>query len=116
MHEQTNAWNKGDLTSFMQTYWNSDSLMFIGREGVNYGWQKTLANYKKHYPDTAAMGKLRFELVDIKRLSEIYFFVIGKWYLTRSIGDLKGAFSLLFRKNSGKWVIVADHSSSALSP
>ena len=116
MQEQTTAWNKGDLTSFMKTYWNSDSLMFIGRNGVTYGWQKTLANYKKNYPDTTAMGKLRFELVDVKRLSEVYFFVIGKWFLARSIGNLNGVFTLLFRSNNGKWVIVGDHSSSALSP
>ena len=116
MDEQTKEWNKGDIASFMNTYWNSDSLVFIGRNGVTYGWQKTLANYKKNYPDTASMGKLRFELVEVRRLSEGCFFVIGKWYLARSIGDLNGVFTLLFRRNRDKWVIVADHSSSALSP
>src|SRR5689334_22067602 len=72
MQEQTKEWNNGDIESFMNTYWNSDSLVFVGRDGVNYGWQKTLANYKKHYPDTTSMGKLRFELVEVKRLSDSY--------------------------------------------
>ncbi|MEI9957600.1 MAG: hypothetical protein WDM90_15185 [Ferruginibacter sp.] len=44
---QSTAWNKGDLETFMSTYWKSDSLMFIGKSGVTYGWQKTLENYKK---------------------------------------------------------------------
>lgn len=111
MAEQLNAWNAGDLVRFMGTYWNDDSLMFVGKSGVTYGWQKTLDNYKKGYPDTAAMGKLDFNILHVKRLSAIYFFVVGKWHLTRSIGDVGGHFTLLFRKIKGKWVIVADHSS-----
>ena len=109
--EQSAAWNRGDKEAFMMGYWQSDSLMFIGKSGVTYGWQNTLDNYKKGYPDTAAMGKLEFTLLEVKRLSAIYFFVVGKWYLKRSIGDVSGHFTLLWRKVKGKWVIVADHSS-----
>jgi len=36
---------------------------------------------------------------------------VGKWHLTRSIGDIQGAFTLIFRKESDEWVIVADHAS-----
>ena len=108
---QDEAWNKGDIEGFMQTYWKSDSLMFIGKSGVTYGWQKTMDNYKKGYPDTAAMGKLRFELIEFKKLSAENYFVVGKWFLTRTIGDVKGSFTLLLRKIKNKWVIIADHSS-----
>ena len=111
MTEQLRAWNTGDIDAFMQTYWQSDSLMFIGKSGVTYGWQNTLNNYKKGYPDTAAMGKLDFTILETKRLSAIYFFVVGKWHLTRTIGDVGGSFTLLFRKVKNKWLIVADHSS-----
>lgn len=111
LSNQIISWNTGDLENFMSGYWKSDSLMFIGKSGLSYGWQTTLDNYKKGYPDTAAMGKLRFELVEVKRLSVLYFFVVGKWFLTRSIGDLNGSFTLLIKKIKNKWVIVADHSS-----
>lgn len=111
IEEQRQAWNTGDKEKFMQAYWQSDSLMFIGKSGITYGWQKTLDNYKKGYPDTAAMGKLDFDILEVKRLSVMYFFVAGKWRLTRSIGDVGGHFTLLFKKMKNKWVIVADHSS-----
>lgn len=111
LEEQRIAWNTGNLERFMGTYWQSDSLMFIGKSGVTYGWQHTLENYKKGYPDTAAMGKLDFNILEVKRLSAFYFFVVGKWYLTRSIGNVGGHFTLLFRKVKNKWVIIADHSS-----
>jgi uncharacterized protein (TIGR02246 family) len=108
---QTGAWNRGDLEGFMQTYWKSDSLMFIGKNGVKWGWQQTLNNYKKGYPDTTAMGKLSFDIIQVTRLSENYFYIVGKWMLKRTIGDLSGHYDLLLRKIKGRWYIVADHSS-----
>jgi ketosteroid isomerase-like protein len=108
---QKNAWNHGDLNRFMDTYWKNDSLMFIGKSGVTYGWQNTLENYKKSYPDTAAMGKLEFDILHVKRLSVLYYSVVGKWHLTRSIGNVGGHFTLLFKKIKDKWLIVSDHSS-----
>ena len=92
-------------------YWKSDSLMFIGKKGMVRGWQQTLDNYKKGYPDTAAMGKLSFDIVEVKPLSKEYAFVVGKWMLKRSIGDVSGHYTLLLRRIKGQWKIVADHSS-----
>lgn len=109
--EQTRAWNQGDIESFMKGYWKNDSLMFIGKNGITYGWQKTLENYKKGYPDTASMGKLSFDILLVKKLSGLYYQVIGKWKLKRSIGDLEGHFTLLFQKIKGQWLIISDHSS-----
>ena len=111
LKQQTESWNRGDIESFMDTYWKSDSLLFIGSSGVNRGWQNTLNNYKKGYPDTVAMGKLAFDIIMVKKLSSKYYYVVGKWMLTRSIGNLSGHYDLLFRKIKGKWYIVADHSS-----
>lgn len=111
MNEQAKAWNNGNIDAFMQTYWKSDSLLFLGSKGPSYGWQTTLNNYKKNYPDTVAMGKLDFNILDVKLLSADYGFVLGKWHLTRTIGDIGGHFTLLFRKINGQWYIVADHTS-----
>jgi uncharacterized protein (TIGR02246 family) len=111
LQTQVEAWNRGDLEAFMQTYWKSDSLMFIGKNGIKWGWNETLANYKKGYPDTAVMGKLSFNIIQVKRLSVMYCYVVGKWMLTRSIGDISGHYDLLLRKIKGRWVIISDHSS-----
>ena len=111
LDDQTKAWNRGDLEGFMKGYWQSDTLMFIGKSGITYGWQNTLNNYHKGYPDTASMGKLSFDIVSVKRLSFQYFYVIGKWHLIRSIGNIDGHYTLLIKKIKGQWVIIADHSS-----
>lgn len=111
MNEQLAAWNAGDMDRYMNTYWHSDSLMFIGKNGPTYGWDNTLKNYKRGYPDTASMGKLDFDIINLKRLSVMYYSVVGKWHLKRTAGDLKGAFTLLFKKVKNRWVIIQDHSS-----
>jgi ketosteroid isomerase-like protein len=111
LNEQTAAWNSGNVDAFMKGYWENDSLMFVGKSGVTYGWKNTLSNYKKNYPDTTAMGKLDFTIISVKRLSFQYFFIVGKWHLKRSIGDLGGHFTLLFKKIKGNWVIITDHTS-----
>jgi uncharacterized protein (TIGR02246 family) len=108
---QNQAWNRGDIDAFMIGYWENDSLMFIGKSGVTYGYKNTLSNYKKNYPDTTVMGKLTFTLIQLKQLSPEYFHVTGKYYLTRTIGDASGHFTLVFRKINGKWVVISDHSS-----
>jgi len=107
---QRDDWNKGNVSDFMKGYWESDSLLFIG-QSVTKGYQKTIDNYRLRYPDTAAMGHLDFEFIEFRKLSKEYFFVIGKWHLKRTIGDVGGAFTLLFKKIRGQWEIVVDHSS-----
>ncbi|MFN4256584.1 MAG: YybH family protein [Saprospiraceae bacterium] len=111
MAAQEAAWNRGDLAAFMQGYWQSDSLRFIGSRGLTYGWQTTLNNYRKSYPDPETMGQLKFTILSVEQLAPTSAFVIGKWHLARTKGDLEGHYTLLWRKINGQWVIVADHSS-----
>lgn len=111
LDRQITAWNEGNLEKFMEGYWNNDSLQFVGKSGVTYGYGNTLANYKKSFPDTISMGRLSFSILQVKQLSPEYYFVVGKYYLNRSIGDVQGHYTLLFRRIGGKWKIISDHSS-----
>jgi len=108
---QISEWNKGNIDGYMKGYWENDSLVFIGRNGPTYGYHNTLTRYKKAYPDREAMGKLVSTIIAVKRLSDEYYFVIGKWELQRSKDNLSGSYTLLLRKIKGIWVIINDHSS-----
>lgn len=112
LSQQTEAWNDGNVTAFMNGYWESDSLMYIGKTGVTFGYKATLARYKKNYPDKSTMGILKFDIIKVNFIAKDACFVVGKWHLTRpEKGDVGGHYTLLWRKMKGKWVIVADHSS-----
>lgn len=114
MDQQEAAWNRGDIDGFMShAYWPNDSLIFIGSKGPTYGYQSTLDNYIRSYPDAQAMGQLDFELLEWRPLGNGHGFLIGQWSLQRvdSLGNLEGHFSLIWKHIDGQWLIVADHSS-----
>lgn len=111
MNKQQQAWNKFDIEGFMESYWKSDSLKFIGKNGLTYGWQKTFDNYKKSYPNEEAMGQLVFEINSAELLGKTAVYVIGKWTLNKKEKNVGGFFTLLWKKINNKWVIVADHTS-----
>ncbi len=113
LKEQQADWNRGDVDAFMQHYWKSDQLQFIGSSGMTSGWQETLDNYKRRYPDRQAMGNLKFDILEVNQRSRKVISLVGKFHLTRAeaIGDLSGHFLLIFQKIKGKWKIVADHTS-----
>ena len=110
MNAQEQAWNDGNVADFMKGYWKSDSLMFVGKKGLKYGWKTTLYNYKKSYPDKAAMGKLEFEVIKLE-VNGSSAFMLGKWSLIREKDNPNGYFDLYWKKIDGKWVITIDHTS-----
>jgi uncharacterized protein (TIGR02246 family) len=103
------AWNNADLEAFMEGFWKSDSLLFMSPGGVAHGWQETLENYKRRYPDRAAMGTLSYEILQVDLLSRGVFLVAGRYHITLSNGTADGSFSVIFKKKDGKWVAIYDH-------
>ena len=98
LEEQQTHWNDGNIEAYMEGYWKSDSLLFVGSKGPTYGWENTLNNYLKAYPSKQKMGQLTFHLKSLKLLNPELAFVVGKWQLSREEGDLKGYFTLIWRK------------------
>ena len=110
MAMQQDAWNQGDIKQYMQGYWLSDELKFVGKNGIKYGWQNTLNNYIKSYPDKATMGQLEFDVLQVNIYGDSAF-VLGKWSLKRKEDNPNGYYSLYWKKINNQWRIVIDHSS-----
>ncbi len=111
LEDQRQAWNRGDINEYMQGYNQSDSLLFVGKSGPQYGWNNTLENYKKSYPSKSAMGYLSFDIKEIKMISADHAFILGAWHLKREKDEPKGYFTLLVKKIKGQWKVITDHSS-----
>jgi len=110
MDDQAAAWNRGDIEAFMQGYWNSQKLVFVGSE-VTRGWQPTLDRYKRTYGTREKMGTLTFSDLEITVLSKDAAVVLGSWSLARPTDNPHGKFTLVFRKFKEGWRIVMDHTS-----
>lgn len=108
---QQDAWNRGDIDAFMEYYWKSPDLQFIGSNGPTYGWQNTLERYKKTYSNRDLMGTLQFDILQVNQRSKKVITVLGKFTLKRKNDEPSGYFLLVFQKIKGEWLIVADHTS-----
>lgn len=114
LEDEANAWNAGDIDSFMQTYKDSPETTFIGKS-IEHGYAPILERYKKAYANRAAMGKLDFSGLTVRDLGPDYAVAVGKFHLARSAdggGDLSGIFSLVWQKTAGGWKIILDHTST----
>ena len=113
MYEQEESWNNGNIEDFMKKYWKNDSLIFIGKSGINYGWNKTTSNYKKSYPSRNLMGLLHFNNIKCLPINDTTHIISGQWNISRldSSKNVGGYYSLMWIKKENGWRIVYDHSS-----
>ena len=111
LDQQAADWNHGNSEAFMQGYWNNDSLRFIGKKGITYGWKPVLENYRKSYGNLALMGILTFDKLKIELLGEDAALVTGSWRVVTKTSEQGGWYSLIFKYIDNRWVIVLDHTS-----
>jgi beta-aspartyl-peptidase (threonine type) len=112
LDDQVVAWNKGDLKGFMEGYWNSPKLSFFSGKTPTRGWKETHERYEKRYrAEGKEMGKLAFSDLEIEMLGPDSALVRGKWALETSKEKHAGLFTLIFKKQTGGWRIVHDHTS-----
>jgi ketosteroid isomerase-like protein len=110
LHQEA-AWNRGDIAAFMSGYWKSPGVRFLSGDKIVSGWNETLARYRAKYATRAQMGILGFSDLRVDMLAPDAALVVGRWRLDRAGDRPHGVFSLTFRKISGRWVIVLDHTS-----
>lgn len=106
-------WNRADIDAFMEAYWKSEELQFVGSSGVLYGWDATMARYKRNYSTPEKMGRLTFDILQAHQLSKKVIFLTGKYTLERKNDRPTGYFTLTWRNIKGRWLIVADHTSAS---
>ena len=111
---QVEAWNRGDLDSFMTGYWNSPDVVFFSNKAETRGWQQTLERYRATYKaEGRQMGMLDFPKLEFKVLGPEAVLARGQWRLKMPDGkESTGMTSVTFQKLREGWRIVHDHSSS----
>lgn len=117
---QAMAWNRGDVTAFMQGYEDSPETAFVGAGTVRKGFQPILDRYKQTYSTKAQMGTLTFSNITVRLLPAScgaveYAVVTGNFHLDRAQkGKTRkddGIFSLMWHKSPQGWKIMLDHTS-----
>jgi hypothetical protein len=110
---QEDAWNKGDLNSFLSGYKESPDLLFVGHQ-ISHGYDQMVADYKHNYPNHDSMGTLSYSEIEPHMLDEKFAVLAGHYKLERSKkngGNAEGLFSLVLEKTEQGWKIVVDTTS-----
>lgn len=114
---QQAAWNRGDLTGYMDGYTHSNDLVFTSGSKIRRGWDETYAKYQARYgTNPSTMGQLTFEVLGIQSLGAEGAIVLGRWDLTGTPAAGGGIFSVALDRTPDGWKIVHDHTSSDPAP
>lgn len=114
---QIEAWNRGDLTSYMDGYARVPGLVFTSGGDIRRGWQDALNHYQARYAiDPRAMGTLDFHIESIDPVGADGAVVLGRWELTGSGHPGRGVFTLVLERRPEGWRIIHDHTSLSSSP
>jgi beta-aspartyl-peptidase (threonine type) len=110
---QQAAWNRGDLETFLDSYWDSDSLTFYSGGTVQSGFAATRERYERRYQgEGREMGRLSIDLQQVTPLAPNVALVRAAWRLERSEDYPHGLVTLVVRRFPDGWKIVHDHSSA----
>lgn len=113
LERQKNAWNRGDIDTFMAGYHRRPDLVFTSGTKIRRGYDQTLASYRSKYVDGQAMGQLEFRDVELQPIGADGAVALGHFSLTETPQASRGVFSLVFAREGGRWGIIHDHTSAA---
>ena len=120
---QAEAWNAGDLEAFCAVY--SDDAVYVSSTGITRGKPAILERYKQRFPDPAAMGSLRFDIVETRPAAGVEFTLLGdaapsrvhgvsavaRWHLTYPDREpAEGLTLIVLRREGDQWKMVQDAS------
>ena len=112
------AWNRGDLAGFMGDYVHDSMVTYRSGAHFLHGWQPLFDRYQANY---FAPGKQRDSLtfgeVQVRSLAPDLALAMARFALHR--GDsltASGPFTLVLRRQEGRWQILHDHTSADTKP
>ena len=107
------AWNRGDLDSYLASYWDSDQTFWISGGKLTRGLQAITAAYRARFATPQQMGQLTVTGLSIDVLTDVHAFAFGYWILTIDDKLSKGVFTVQVSKIDGNWFFVSDHASTS---
>jgi peptidoglycan/xylan/chitin deacetylase (PgdA/CDA1 family)/ketosteroid isomerase-like protein len=123
LEKQAADWNRGDLAAFTSVY--DEDAVYVSPTGVTRGRTAVLDRYRARYPDAAAMGTLRLEVLELREVwgPEVTPLgdatpggvhgasVVARWSLQREGAPTSSGHTLIVLQRSGNtWRIVHDAS------
>ncbi len=111
---QKNAWNSGDLDTFLTGYYESPDTSYTSGGQEYWGYEALRQKYTKSYGTSRdTMGTLEFSELKVIDVGADSAYCVGHWHLERKEKQpLEGVFTLVLKNTSAGWKIIHDHTTS----
>lgn len=106
------AWNGGDLASFIGWYKRGPETTFLGSTGLTHGWEAIRDRYAGRFAPGADRDSLRFVDLETRPLAPNLGLATARYVLFQ--GDsvtATGVFTLVVERTAEGWRIIHDQSS-----
>lgn len=110
--QQQDAWNKGDLDSYLSHYKDGQDTQAVLATLVR-GVDNIRAAYRSNFPNKDSMGAIEDSEVEVRALGDNFALATGKYHLSRNKkagGDVSGTFTEVFEKTPAGWKIIFSES------
>lgn len=107
------AWNAGDLDTFLDDYADDSTTSFMAGGGPRYGFDWIRSHYAPRFEPGAHRDSLRFTHVHARPLGPDYAMATARFVLfSADSTTASGPFTLVLHRVNGRWKIIHDHTSS----
>lgn len=106
------AWNAGDLDTFMGSFADGAATSYLTPDGPVYGRAAIRAHLAPRFAPGAARDSLHLRDLAVRALPPLIGIVTGRYSLARDGAETSsGWFTVVVRRAGEGWRIVHDHSS-----
>ncbi|MFC4349206.1 YybH family protein [Kordiimonas lipolytica] len=112
LHTMAADWNRGDMTAFLNGYWNDEGFVFAAGKSASRGWQSTRERYATHYPGRDKMGQVTFSEISARRFSGTSGMIFCRWTLDFGDHSATGYATFILERKGDTWRVTHEHASS----
>lgn len=104
-------WNVHDLEGYLDCFWRSPRLLYVVDAQQITGWGDLAASLRRGYASPSSMGTIEPERIQISVIAPDVGLVLDWWHMRFPGSRVYGTTTMVLRKFSEGWKVVASHTS-----
>lgn len=111
--DQMAAWNRQDLEGALAFYWNSESMLWVNRSGVERGIATFAQAMRSDFAQQPQrMGQYTGDVLEARSLDSQQALLVVRWSIVLDGQQTMGGVSTqLWKRMAAGWRIVVEHAS-----
>jgi limonene-1,2-epoxide hydrolase len=105
-------WNGGDMTAYLDAYWNDEAFSLMFGDKAVRGWQAVSDMFTSTWTTEEAMGNFQTNHVEVRFTGTDLAIASGGFEHVFPTETIVGSFTHVLRRfDDGRWLIIHEHTS-----